>query len=139
MRKCTTEEFMESEKVRSRMVELATQHVGVSHCIDLKTLELWAGRSPYPYFQDIVLDLVGKIAAYRGKQTATVKWPATWWDHLKDRVKKIWWLERALARLPVRYEERTFRASLLLPQVEFPPLGAKLRYSYRIIEGEESD
>lgn len=133
------DKLLVSGKVRSRMVELAIQYVHVSHTIDPKTLDLLVSRAPYPYFQDIVLDLVGKIAAFRGKQRATVEWPATWWDHLKDRVKKIWWLERALARVSVRYLKRTFHASLLLPSVEFPPLGEKLRYSYRIIEEEEPD
>lgn len=138
-----TDGLPESKEVRARMVELAIQHVHTSHTIDLKTLEMWAYRtSPAEvreHFQGLVIELVGKIAAFRGKQRVTVKWPATWWDHLKDRVKKIWWLERALARLSVRYEEQTFHASLLLPQVEFPPLGEKLRYSYRVIEEGEPD
>lgn len=56
-------------------------------------------------------------------QRIEVKWPATWWQHVKERFFPKW----ALRRWPVTYSARVIEAAALAPAL---PVAVEDRYSF---------
>lgn len=60
----------------------------------------------------VIINLIRRVAAYRG--TEVIRFPATWWDAVKERFAPDW----MLARWPIQYQ--TITASAMLPDVPLP-------------------
>lgn len=91
-----------------------------------------SGRAYRNYILDtIVIELIREIGAWRGEAYRIVRWPADWWQAIKDRFFPAW----AKRKWPIVYEVRRFEAARLLPNL---PLPADLsRGSFPVIYLEE--
>lgn len=77
-----------------------------SHTEVSRWMEKTIGWGKVDHYETIMGNLVYQLRAYMTRQAEkplmkTIKWPETWWDHLKD-AKAPRWFKR---KWPVRYHE----------------------------------
>ena len=68
--------------------------------LECLTPECWAGLMEKEG-TNIAVQII-RIAYGQNKQTVRIQWPATWWEHVKDRWFPLW-LKR---KFPVQFEIR---------------------------------
>ena len=95
-------------------LQFALEHICAARAIPWHTMRMYAGRPPGCH--EIVVHLVREIGAWRGEEIVGAKYPADWWQALKERFAPAWFLRR----WPVRYIENRWRASEFLPNLPLP-------------------
>jgi len=96
--------------VNLREITLEIEQIAARHVLDQNIWQVRVARDEI--LDHVFVTLVRRVASFRG--TESVRFPATWWDAVKERFAPDWMLRR----WPVEY--RTITARAMLPDVPLP-------------------